>query len=302
MSATYLFVKNVKTRDPLAKLVLITLSQYADWETGICWPSAAKLAADCECTERSIRAKLELLGDMGLIIVQDRPGKTPLIKIQGYEEWYLAGQKWLQKTPENISGVHPGKFFTPEKFSDEHSYNNPSEGKNINTHPRVARVLPEGVARESEASIGDSLDRSPPTPLPSEIEGYGSGLEAPPWEEAPPAPATDSVSNQIENPSSPVDSPNQGARGRSGATQAKGVARRAAEKSRADAISTKDWLKVSREEDPENFEEWAGWMDGEGYVAQVFIARRRGYVLVPALKLEDGAARYIEKFPLPAPA
>lgn len=319
MSATYLFVKNVKTRDPLAKLVLFALSQYANWQTGICWPSAATLAADCECSERSIRYKLDYLAEQGIILIEDRPGRSPMIQLMGYEQWYRDGQYLVEKldksrrslvgdaTPAKFAGVHPGKICTPAKSADEHSYSNPSEsqytkGSSI-AMAGVASELPEGNARENRASSVDSVERSPPSPvlpLPSETPGYGAGLDpdSPPWEQAPSPPTLSVSDDPIENQSGPVDIPGRVPRGGSGMTQAQRVARRVADKSRADAISTKDWLKLNREDNPEEFADWIDWLEVTGYVAQVSVARRRGYILVPTASLQDGAVLYAEKFPL----
>lgn len=309
MSATYLFVKNIKTRDPLAKLVLITLAQYADWQTGICWPSAATLAADCECSERSIRYKLAYLEEQGIIGIEERPGKSPLIQLVGYGLWYHSGQQFIQKldrsrrdmvedmTPAESARVHPGKICTPAESADEQgsysntSSSNPSEsqytkGSSI-AMAGVASDLPEGVARE--ASSGDSLDRSPPTPpLPSEVEGYGEGLEAPPWEEAPPTP--------IEcNSSSPEDAAKP-------VTQAKRVARRVADASDARTISTAAWVQVWAEFHPPQYAAWADWLEANGYVAQLAASARRGYLLVPAMDISpDAEDLYRRKFPLAQP-
>ena len=49
-----------------AKAVLLVLADYAD-EEGTCWPSQARIAAECELTDRSVRDQLTKLEAAGLI-------------------------------------------------------------------------------------------------------------------------------------------------------------------------------------------------------------------------------------------
>ena len=57
--------------DPSAKLVLVKLADMSN-DDGICWPSQSTLAAHCGLNERSIRYKLQVLSELGLIRVEKR--------------------------------------------------------------------------------------------------------------------------------------------------------------------------------------------------------------------------------------
>ena len=67
-AARYLFAAcEAKTGDALAKLVLISPANRAD-NNGECYPSLARIADDCETTERSVIRKLEVLESKGFLI------------------------------------------------------------------------------------------------------------------------------------------------------------------------------------------------------------------------------------------
>jgi len=135
--SVYQFVRAKKTGDPIAKAVLIALAHYANWEWGACYPSAQTLADDCDCDERTVRRKLEFLQRNGLITLVSRPGKTPVITLVGYREYFLESEKIARKTPVTLSGVGGEtpdfqtvtpdfQTGTPDRLSDELTltYNN----------------------------------------------------------------------------------------------------------------------------------------------------------------------------------
>ena len=55
--------------DPFAKLVLVSLSNHADNETGHCWPTQSLIAKEASCNRRTVMRKLPYLLEAGFIRV-----------------------------------------------------------------------------------------------------------------------------------------------------------------------------------------------------------------------------------------
>lgn len=260
MSLVYTFVANKKTEDPLAKLVLFALGAYADWTTGICWPGAKTLAEDCQCSERSIRAKIEYLEKIGLVEVIPRDGRTPVLRIVGYREFYLETVQRAKKGAE--------KSAAPKKRGAE-----------------IHAATPEICARGAEESADElTIEQgrehiSPYSPPLAEKVNFVSHREL-------------TTPYPIENltPS--------GADGRGCLTQAQSVARRVRQQSESRSVSTADWPRFYRVTHPEAFDAWVSWFEANGYAAQVFTATRGGVVWVPDANPEKGADLYRRKFPI----
>lgn len=82
---------------PMAKLVLLRLADRAD-ESGICYPSQRRLAAECCITERTVRNAITNLNSLGLVIIHTP--STP----QGDTTRY---RLTFANTPEPRSGGEP---------------------------------------------------------------------------------------------------------------------------------------------------------------------------------------------------
>ena len=55
--------------DPFAKLVLVSLSNHADNETGHCWPTQGLIAKEASCNRRTVMRKVPYLLEAGYIRV-----------------------------------------------------------------------------------------------------------------------------------------------------------------------------------------------------------------------------------------
>jgi hypothetical protein len=55
--------------DPFAKLVLVSLSNHADNETGHCWPTQGLIAKEASCDRRTVMRKIPYLLEAGCIRV-----------------------------------------------------------------------------------------------------------------------------------------------------------------------------------------------------------------------------------------
>lgn len=92
MSATQDFVRELRVGDPLARLILRTIADFADWRTGECWPSLTTLSWEAEVSERTIVRKLKELEEKNFIKIVSRKGHdgrnlSNLITLCGYADW-----------------------------------------------------------------------------------------------------------------------------------------------------------------------------------------------------------------------
>ncbi|MGH6713585.1 MAG: helix-turn-helix domain-containing protein, partial [Bradyrhizobium sp.] len=57
---------------PIAKLVLVSLANHANHETGECWPKIETIARECSCSIRSVQRYVRVLEEKGLVKVEPR--------------------------------------------------------------------------------------------------------------------------------------------------------------------------------------------------------------------------------------
>lgn len=62
----------VKTGSTHTKMVLIKLADYANEDTGECFPSLATIAEQCEMSKRSVSNQIDKLIEMGLVVKTER--------------------------------------------------------------------------------------------------------------------------------------------------------------------------------------------------------------------------------------
>ena len=167
---------------PLAKLVLLRLADRAD-ESGICYPSQRRLAAECCITERTVRNAIADLITRGLVFI--RTPSTP----QGDTTRYLL----TFATPEPRSGGEP---HSGEEHADPRGGTTFQGERNhvpVTPEPRSAKpsVNHQGTLREP------SVDKNQSRPeYPQETPKAASATNTPPAKENP-ATVTQRLRNKL---------------------------------------------------------------------------------------------------------
>ena len=65
--------------DPHAKLILLSLANHADHETGFCYPPMRMIASEASCDRRTVLRKIPMLEEAGFLrVIQKRNGKERL--------------------------------------------------------------------------------------------------------------------------------------------------------------------------------------------------------------------------------
>lgn len=114
-----------KIGDPLAKLLLIALADRTDKETNQCWPSLARLAADTEMSDATIKRKLNYLEERGYLTRTQRDQKSTLYTLAHTEP-----SDWLTQSL-GVAHTEPGGRLT---VSHEPISNNLSSETIYNVH------------------------------------------------------------------------------------------------------------------------------------------------------------------------
>ncbi len=106
---SWAFSRNV---DPGPKLLLLALANYSNDE-GRCFPAKARLAKDCNLSERSVRNYLVVLEQQGLVVVEanyDKSGRqtanTILLNMEGAKSARGEGANCVGLPDATPSGVH----------------------------------------------------------------------------------------------------------------------------------------------------------------------------------------------------
>jgi DNA-binding transcriptional MocR family regulator len=135
----------------MAKLVLLRLADRAD-ESGICYPSQRRLAAECGITERTVRNAITHLICRGLVIIHTP--STP----QGDTTRY---RLTFANTPEPRSGgePHSGEEQTAERRGT--TFQREGNHVPVTPEPRSAKPSVNHQGTRKEPSVG-SENRSKP--------------------------------------------------------------------------------------------------------------------------------------------
>jgi len=124
--------------EPLAKLVLIALAEYANPDTGACYPSIASIAKKTECSESTVHRKIAYLVAKKLIIKDT--AYTARKQSSNHYELLYDGWTPPKKQPTGVSHGHPrGVTQTPGGVSHRHP--------NLNLEPLNRTYRPQPEAR-----------------------------------------------------------------------------------------------------------------------------------------------------------
>lgn len=139
---------------PMAKLVLLRLADRAD-ESGICYPSQRRLAAECCITERTVRNAITNLNSLGLVIIHTP--STP----QGDTTRY---RLTFANTPEPRSGGEPHSGGGPTAQRGGTTFRGEGNHVPVTPEPRSAKpsVNHQGTLREPSVEKNQSRPECPP--------------------------------------------------------------------------------------------------------------------------------------------
>lgn len=148
MSATQDFVRKQQTGDPFTKLVLRVIADYANWETGICYPSIETIAADCEASESTVRRRLQDLQKQGFISVEIKSGRPNVITLLGYAQWFasLPVRSFDRGVPQ--TGVSTGQGGVSGR-----------QGRGVHGTPEISKEIYNINNIKEDSSTTDEFDR-----------------------------------------------------------------------------------------------------------------------------------------------
>lgn len=161
------------------KLVLVALCNYADEETGHCWPSTQKIAKLASCSRRSVFTYLAALRRNGFINIQSAKRKSGEQRSNNY--WVLFDRqpaKWEfvkgaihaedpldivdndeNNTPDAPSNNESKSEIQPQECAPD-SHLAPGEGAPIAPHIEPSRIYPSESLRTEESERRPSAMRT----------------------------------------------------------------------------------------------------------------------------------------------
>jgi len=135
---------------PTAKFVLVALADHAD-ETGLCWPSLARLREFTRLSERAIRAALRDLEAVGLIATDQRIGRMSryMLRLGGHEEPRQEMPGYDDETPARAAGDPGAKCRGPrQEMPETPAAAAPEPSRTVNEPPvnrQVVQRTPRGA-------------------------------------------------------------------------------------------------------------------------------------------------------------
>lgn len=157
----------------------IALARYANNRTGQCWPSLERLSTDTGATVEATSDLLDRLVSLGLITVQERPGRSPLITLlalapelsRAREDGRVRGEQEEQNKEKKIDLV-------PQEEKEEKVSRVPSE-KEQPEQPKAFSSSLSKKEKKTEAPDETSSWHKPPVTLPTDgrpdnaLDAYG---------------------------------------------------------------------------------------------------------------------------------
>lgn len=97
---------------PIASLVLLRLADRADPE-GVCWPGHRRTASDLNVSQRQVQRVIKDLAALGLITVEERPGRAGLIALQLGAALPIAVRQTTKRKEKKASRRRRGDMVSP---------------------------------------------------------------------------------------------------------------------------------------------------------------------------------------------
>ena len=111
-------VKNLKVGDSTAKFILLVLSDYANAETGECFPSLNTLAEKCEVHRATVVRKLDFLEEHNFILRKKRHNNSTVYTILLNKEGVAECDRGVAECDPNLSLNQVNKKYKGEVPED----------------------------------------------------------------------------------------------------------------------------------------------------------------------------------------
>lgn len=89
------------------KMVLLCLADFAN-DRGECWPSIDTIADKCSCSDRTVQKAIKSLREMGILIIQDKPGRSHQFQIEGRKLFTPENSSPPKISAKGVKNIHHG--------------------------------------------------------------------------------------------------------------------------------------------------------------------------------------------------
>lgn len=136
-----------------ARLVLLGLADIAR-DSGKIWAAQKYIADKIQMSERTVRDSLKALSDLGLVEVEDRPGKNAIIWLKLTPVILYPDGPEPDETPAGDSATPANGSMTPAARSDEPKIEPVKKPKNAQARDSLFEDLPNGSSDRSKKGRG----------------------------------------------------------------------------------------------------------------------------------------------------